>query len=65
MSLTVREWRRVKEMSQETLAEKIHVHVGTIRNWEKDPGKIPIEKATELAKALGVPIEDVIFTAKG
>lgn len=61
MALTLREWRRVKEISQETMAEKLNVHVNTYQNWEKNPGRISFEKAAEMAKILGVPIDDIIF----
>lgn len=63
MSLTLREWRRVKEISQEDLAAKLNVSTGTIRNWETSPGKIPFEKAVEISKALGLEMTDINFTA--
>lgn len=61
MALTVREWRRVKEISQETMAENLNIHVNTYLNWEKDPGKISMEKAVEISKLLGVSLNDISF----
>ena len=61
MSLSVREWRRVREISQETMAEKLKIHVNTYQNWEKKPGQISFEKAVEISKILGVPLNDISF----
>lgn len=64
MALTLREWRRVKEISQEAMADKLSIHVNTYQNWEKDPGKIAFEKAVEISKILGVSIDEIAFTTK-
>lgn len=61
MALTIREWRRVREISQEAMADKLQIHVNTYQNWEKDPGKISFEKAVEICKILGVSLDDVSF----
>lgn len=63
MSLSLREWRRVKEFSQEKMANLLSVHVNTYQNWEKDPGKISFEKAVEISKILGVSLNDIEFCA--
>lgn len=64
MSLTVREWRRVKEISQEKMSEGLKIHVNTYQNWEKNPGQIPFEKAVEIARILGVPLNDITFVER-
>lgn len=61
MSLTLREWRRVKEISQENMANKLKIHVNTYQNWEKDSGKISFDKAVEISKILGVSLNDIAF----
>lgn len=61
MSLTVREWRRLKELSQETMANQLKIHVNTYQKWEREPGQIPFEKAVEISKILGVPFDDITF----
>lgn len=64
MSLTLREWRRVKEISQENMAEMLKIHVNTYQNWEKEPEKIAFSKAVEISNILGVPIDEITFTTK-
>ena len=61
MSLTVREWRRLREISQEDMAQRLNVHVNTFQKWEKDSGKIPFSKAVEIAKILDVAIDEISF----
>ena len=61
MSFTIREWRRIKEISQETMASRLNVHVNTYQKWERDPGKISMEKAIEVAKILDVPLDSIKF----
>lgn len=64
MSLSLREWRRVKEISQEEMAEKLNIHVNTYMNWEKNPGKIGFLKAVEISKILNVSLDDISFTSE-
>lgn len=64
MALTIREWRRVKEITQEAMAQKLSIHVNTYQNWEKEPGKISWEKAVEISKILGVALDDISFESK-
>jgi transcriptional regulator with XRE-family HTH domain len=61
MKHTLREWRRIKEVSQKELADLIKVHVNTIINWEENPGKMTADKAALVANALGVPFDDILF----
>lgn len=61
MKHTFREWRRLKEMSQQELADRVGVHVNTICNWEEHPETMTIGRALDVVKALGVTIDDVIF----
>lgn len=61
MSLTVREWRRVREISQENMAQSLGIHVNTYQLWEKNPEKIPISKAMEIASLLNVGMDDIVF----
>ena len=59
--LTLREWRRVKEITQVQMAAAIGVHVNTYQLWEKEPAKIPIGMAIEIADVIGVPFETINF----
>lgn len=61
MTLTLRQWRRAKEITQEKMADTLGVHVNTYQNWEEDPGKISIDKAFAIAKILDVSIDDINF----
>lgn len=64
MALTLREWRRVREISQESMADKLKIHVNTYQNWEQNPGKIAFDKAVEISKILEVPIDEISFSSK-
>ena len=61
MALTMRQWRKVKELSQEYMAERIGVHVNTYINWEKEPEKISIENSQKISEILEIPINDILF----
>ena len=61
MALTMRQWRKAKEFSQEYMAECLGVHVNTYLNWEKEPEKISIENSQKIAKILNIPINDILF----
>lgn len=61
MALTLRQWRRVKEISQEKMAEILGVHVNTYQNWEETPEKISIEKAMAIADIFNVSLNDITF----
>jgi DNA-binding XRE family transcriptional regulator len=64
MALTIREWRRLREISQETMAQKLKIHVNTYQNWEKEPGKINWEKAVEIANILNISLDDISFETR-
>lgn len=64
MALTLRQWRMVKDISQQKLADAIGVHVNTYTNWESGKSKMPIDKALLVCKELGVCVDDVIFFPK-
>ena len=61
MALTLRQWRRAKEITQEKMAELLKIHVNTYQNWEESPEKISIEKAMEITSILGIGLEDITF----
>ena len=61
MSLTLRQWRRAKEISQEKMAELLKIHVNTYQNWEESPEKISIEKAREISSILNVDLDNISF----
>lgn len=64
MLLTLREWRRAKEISQTEMATMLNVHPQTYMKWEKEPEKISWGKAVEISEILGISINDISFSAK-
>lgn len=64
MSLTLREWRRLKEISQKTMSERLNIHINTYQKWEQNPGKIPFKDAVNISKVLDVPLDEIIFKVK-
>ena len=56
MSMTIKQLRLAKEISQEQMAAICDVHRNTYAVWEENPDKISIKDAKLIAKALG---EDV------
>ena len=61
MKLTLREWRRLKEISQETMAETCNVHVNTYRSWEEKPSMIKLTDARIIADKLGITLDDIVL----
>ena len=61
MQLTLKEWRRAKGISQETMAEKCGIHINTYRAWEENPSEIRLGKAQLMADALGIALKDIFL----
>jgi len=61
--LTLEEWRRAKNISQEKIADVCGVHVNTYRIWEKSPGEIRIDNAIKIADFLNISLDDIILSA--
>lgn len=61
MRLTLPEWRRLKNISQEEMARHCNVHINTYRGWEEKPSIIKLIHAEEIAKKLEVNLSDIIF----
>lgn len=62
--LTLRAWRRAKEISQEDMAERLNVHVNTYQNWEKEPEKISIANAVKISSILEVGMNEISFKSE-
>lgn len=60
-SFTLRQWRRVREISQEDMARRLGIHVNTYRLWEEHPDKIKMAEALQCSEILGVPLDKIIF----
>ena len=61
MAMTLKERRRYMGFSQNTVAKKLGVSIGTVNNWEDNPEKVAIGKALKLAELYECSIDDLIF----
>lgn len=61
MALTLKAWRRAKEITQEQMAEALGVHVNTYISWESEPCKMSIENGYKACAILNIEFNDVIF----
>ena len=64
VSKNLKKIRTEKKMTQDALAEKIHVTRQAISNWENDKTKPDIESLEMLAEVLEVDIEELIYGEK-
>lgn len=61
MRFTLPEWRRLRNITVEKMAELCEVHVNTYRNWENKPSSIKLVKAEKIAEILNVSLDSIIF----
>lgn len=61
MKLTLREWRRLKEITQAQMAAVCGVTPATYQAWEKKPSEIKISIAIKIAERLGITLDDLIL----
>lgn len=61
MKFRICEWRKLKGISQQKLADYCGVHVNTIRAWEENPTIIPIGKAFKISECFKISIDSIIF----
>lgn len=52
-------------MAKAELARRCHVDEKTIRNWLREPGKIPLEGLNKMADCLMMTDEEFIQAARG
>lgn len=64
MALTLRQWRKAREITQEQMAKALNIHINTYQNWEKDPGRISVTNVMKIAEVLKVSINDIIFNSE-
>lgn len=61
---TLKEWRTHKELSQMDMADKIGISPSTYNIWENNPEEIRPKIAMQIAGALEVSIDEIIFFNK-
>ena len=62
--LSLKEWRRARGVSQQSVADHVGCHVNTIIKWEENPSRIPYGTAKKIADFIGVPFEDIDFLSE-
>lgn len=60
--LTLEEWRRARNVSQESMAKICGIHVNTYRLWEKSPGEIRMDAALKMAEYLDISLYDIAMS---
>ena len=63
MALTIKQWRRLRDISQEQMANDFGVTRQTILNWETKPESLSIATVKRLAEYFGVEFGDIRFDA--
>lgn len=58
---TVKQARNLKGYSQQYIADKMNIDLGTYRRIEKHPEKTTIERATMFCSIVEQPLDNVIF----
>lgn len=56
----LREYRQIEGLSQEQLAESLHVSRQAITKWENDKGLPDIDNLLAIGKMMGVPLDDLV-----
>ncbi len=60
---TLAELRAEKNISQRELAERLHTSSGSIGMYECGKRTPPLNKAIEIAKFFGIPVEQISFSS--
>lgn len=59
--LTLREWRRVREITQQQAADAAGVHLTTMSKYEDKPGTMPLYVVWKLAELYGVEMDEIFL----
>jgi len=58
---TIKKIRGEKGLTQEQLAERLHVTRQAVSNWEQEKTQPDVETLTTMAEVLEVPVEELIY----
>lgn len=58
---TIKKIRAEKGLTQEQLAEQLHVTRQAVSNWEQEKTQPDVETLTTMAEVLEVPVEELIY----
>lgn len=64
MKLSLKEWRKAKEITIADMASQLDIHPNTYQAWEANPGKISIDNGIKIAAYIGVPFDDISFAVE-
>lgn len=66
MKMTLRQMRRVQDITQAQMADLMKVHVNTYAEWERCPAKVQAGNLLRILRILGYSIRELrIFTDAG
>ena len=57
--LTIKEWRKILNLSQADVADKLNIHLNTYREYEAHQDRIRIGTLIKFCNALGIKISEV------
>ena len=61
VSDSIKKLRKEKKLTQDQLAEQLHVTRQAVSNWEMGKTQPDVETLTQLAKIFGVSVERIIY----
>ena len=61
MKLTLKQWRRLRDMTQEQLADAVKVSTGAISKWESGKSSPTVKVLQSIADVLEIGIEDILM----
>ena len=59
--LNLRQARRIRDKTQDEMAELLNVHVQTYRKIEENPDLATVEQAKKIAQYLNLPYNEIFF----
>lgn len=63
MVLTLKQTRRIQELTQDQVAAMLGVHVQTYRKIEQNPDEATVQQAKKLSEILGVDYNEIFLVA--
>ena len=61
MKLNLKQVRRIRDKTQDEMAELLHVHVQTYRKIEENPNLATVGQVKKIAENLQVPYDEIFF----
>ncbi len=63
MTLSPKQARNLKGLTQEYVAERLRVSRDTYRKWESQPDKMPVGKAKEFSNIVEKKVDEIFFAS--